>query len=314
MIPLVATHKIINEPTASLAYTQVKVVFVRNGSIRLFSDNNDLLIHAGDVTILPAETKFHAVPEPHATITSVFISPEYAVDLIYWQYRGQLENRDQARALAGRLYSGIRMFVPLGRHIERLATILDNMVSLSRKGDFSEHSNQLQAHWFTVAHALSLGRGEATAPTGIRLGSQGIAAPVPIRSEVLQVDALLRERPERTWTLRDLAVAVHLSPGHLSALCSRVWGYPPRIRLQLIRIDALAELLRESNLPVKQCIYQLGWRNHSHAAGLFRAAMGLAPGEYRTAYLRDLTVTLGNGSAGSGHEVEPDAAESLPRK
>lgn len=260
---------------------------------------NELVLHTGDVLVLPADTDFFAVPAPQAILTCIYITPEYAIDLVYWQYRGQLTNRAEARIFAEGLYPGVRILVSLGRHIDRLTPVLDSIVTLSSNGDFASHSNQIQARWFTIAHALTLGLGtHQELPSTKRLRH---ARPTPVRREVLQVDMLLRERPQHRWTLAELAANVHLSAGHLSAVCSKVWGYPPRTRLQIIRVDLLARLLRETNIPVKQCIYQVGWRNQSHATNVFRSIMRLSPGEYRITYLRDHSVMLGTSIVSPGN-------------
>ncbi|WP_460648308.1 helix-turn-helix transcriptional regulator [Leucobacter ruminantium] len=155
------------------------------------------------------------------------------------------------------------------------------MVALSATGDFSRHSNSIQASWFTLAHAIStcggaaLERGNSTA-TGI--ASMG---PTPIREEVAHIAALLESTPDREWRLRDLAAQVHLSPGHLSRLCVAAWGRTPRAQLAFIRVERLAYLLRETNEPVERCIHTVGWRNHGHAVSIFRRMMGMSPSEYR---------------------------------
>ncbi|GLU58322.1 helix-turn-helix transcriptional regulator [Microbacterium sp.] len=300
-----ARHHVLKSATERTAYREIKIVAVRSGSLRVLVDNYETLAHTGDITVLPAETVFHVVPVPQASITCIYLDPEYALDLVYWQYRGRLSHRAEAHVFAERLYGDMRIIVRLGKRLKKLAPILDGMVALSRTSDFVIHSNQMQAHWFTLANAISrsIGGPEAFPPAG---SDQRLRAtrPTPIRPEVLKVETLLRERPEFEWTLRELARRVSLSPGHLSTLCTRAWGYPPRTRLQLIRVEMLARLLQETDSTVEHCIHLVGWRSSSHASKLFRTVMQVSPHEYRIARRRDTSVTLGAEIVGLGARSE----------
>lgn len=278
---------------------------VRTGTVRIVLEESEWVIHTGNVLVLPAETRFRAIPVPRAVLTSIFINQEYALDHIYWQYREHLNGRAEARMFSERFYSEVRRIVPLWQHFKYLTPLLETMISLSEEHDFSTHSNQLQSHWFAIAHTLTLSNADLQSIPFLKLRKALRAVrPEPIRTEVLLVDSLLREHPQRNWTLTELAARVHLSAGHLSSLCSRVWGYPPRTRLQLIRVDLLAKLLCEARIPIKQCIYQVGWRNHSHAAGVFRALTGLSPVEYRAQCGCYNSEILEHEIKGSGHEIK----------
>lgn len=279
----------------------MKIVVAREGRVRLISQHDELIVCGGDAVTIPAQTEFQIIPVSSSHLTCIFIDPEYAVDLVYWQYRSYLTDRTDARVLAERLYSGIHLLIPLGHHLRLLEPALNRMIALSRLHDFSSHSNQIQGLWFTVAHTLSLCGGRLwPTPANLQQAPTPLAEPTLLRSEVLQVTQLLEQQPERRWTLQELAEVVHLSPNHLAAICSRAWGHTPRVRLTLIRIERLAHYLRETSIPVKQCVRLVGWQNHAHAVRIFRSRMGLAPSEYRLACISYGSETSGYRSHGDG--------------
>lgn len=279
----------------------MKILVARKGRVRLISQLDELQVGCGDVVTVPAHTRFHLVPEDSAHLTYIFIDPEYAVDLIYWQYRSYLADRNEARLLAEHLYSGVHLLIPLRHHLRLLEPALDRMTALSEKHDFALHANQIQGLWFTVAHALSLCGGDLwPTPVSSRRIAAPRAEPIRLRSEVVRVSQLLEQQPERRWTLEELAEVVHLSPNHLAAICSRTWGHTPRVRLTLIRVEKLARYLRETSIPVKQCVRLVGWQNHAHAVRLFRSIMGLAPSEYRLACISYGSETFGHQSHEAG--------------
>lgn len=92
---------------------------------------------------------------------------------------------------------------------------------------------------------------------------------------------MLRENPERRWSLDDLAAEVHLSPSRLSSVFVESYGKTPLAFLTMIRAEQLAKHLRESSLTVTAAMQQVGWNSRSHATRLFRQYVGITPGQYR---------------------------------
>lgn len=105
---------------------------------------------------------------------------------------------------------------------------------------------------------------------------------------------------------------MHLSPNHLAAVYTMSWGHTPRAHLTLIRVERLARYLRETSIPVKQCVRLVGWQNHTRAVRVFRSVMGLAPAEYRLSWLRDEVETFGHQSRAVGHPSTDVPSPELP--
>lgn len=103
----------------------------------------------------------------------------------------------------------------------------------------------------------------------------------PLRIEARRAADLLRENPERRWTLDDLAAEVHLSPSRLSSVFVEAYGKTPLTFLTMLRAEQLAKYLRESDLTVTAAMQRVGWHSRSHATRLFRQYVGVTPGHYR---------------------------------
>lgn len=255
---------------------------------------------------------FRLNPVRITELTSISIDPEYAVDLVYWRFRGFVADRFEAETLAGELYSGLHPIVPLGEHFIRLESILNRMVKLSNENDFASNANQIQGLWFHVAEVIGNESEYLSHNPFEEFFKPAESHELDrLRPEVLRVAELLEQCPERNWTLQQLAQIVHLSPNYLAELCSRAWGHSPRTRLRLLRTHRLARYLRETNIPVKQCVRLVGWRNHTHAVRIFRSSMGLTPSEYRLAHYRDAFETFGHPSHDAGHDSPGDTRQKL---
>ena len=279
--PIFARDHFVAKSEQVAAINQVRIIAVRSGKIRLEVVAGEILLSRGWIALIPARKTFQLHPIDGPSLTCIYLEPEYAVDLIYWQYRAQVSSRIDALILANRLYSSNLLTVALGPMFTRIGPVLDEMVALSATGDFSLHANRIQASWFTLAHAISTCGGAAPERGTSVAAVVAPVGPTPIRQEVAHIAALLESTPDREWRLQDLAEQVHLSPGHLSRLCVAAWGRTPRAQLAFIRVERLAHLLRETNEPVERCIHTVGWRNHGHAVSIFRRMMGMSPSEYR---------------------------------
>lgn len=79
------------------------------------------------------------------------------------------------------------------------------------------------------------------------------------------------------WTLGDFAGAVHVSVSQLGRVFVDAYGKTPMTYLSTLRVERLAWLLHETDLPIEQAMRQVGWHSRGHAARLFRQAVGPTP-------------------------------------
>ena len=96
-----------------------------------------------------------------------------------------------------------------------------------------------------------------------------------------QLTAAIREHPERSLRLDALAREARLSPSLLNAQFKQITGLPP-IHFQLAcRLEKAKRLLAETDTPITQLAFDLGFCASQHFSGHFKRAFGLTPTAWR---------------------------------
>ncbi len=286
--PILVRSRTVYKPVGPAAYDCVKVIVVRDGSAVLFSEFGQKPVRPGDVILLGANVLCGSEPEGHVTVTTVYLDTDYVLDQVRWQFAGLIEDRLEAHELAATIYAEPAQILRLGEdRAGMLAPWLDELVHLSLDGRFARNYFRMQALWFQVAHEIaphikiSSVRISPSQRAHIRPTLPRERRFAPLRAEVRQAAALLRDTPEDRWTLEELAAKVHLSPSQLSRVFIDAYGKTPLAFLTMVRAERLAKYLRETDLPVTAAMHHVGWHSRSHATALFRQYVGLTPGQYR---------------------------------
>lgn len=85
-------------------------------------------------------------------------------------------------------------------------------------------------------------------------------------------------------TLRDAAEAAGLSEAYFSHIFSEVMGVGFSSYVRGVRLDAAANLLKSTDLSIKEICYQTGFGNRNYFTEAFRSHFGTSPREYRAKY------------------------------
>ncbi len=93
--------------------------------------------------------------------------------------------------------------------------------------------------------------------------------------------ALLHERPQRQWSVDDLAGEVGLSRSALHERFVQYLGQPPMQYLASWRIQLGARLLRESSRVVADIALEVGYDSEAAFARAFKRMVGLPPATWR---------------------------------
>ena len=81
--------------------------------------------------------------------------------------------------------------------------------------------------------------------------------------------------------LTDVAGALHYSATYISRVVRRQTGYTFQMLLLIMRMEAAARLMRQTNLSVDQIAASVGLTGKTYFYEKFRAFYGVNPGEYR---------------------------------
>ncbi|MDX6631394.1 MAG: hypothetical protein QOH00_3640 [Gaiellales bacterium] len=82
-----------------------------------------------------------------------------------------------------------------------------------------------------------------------------------------------------------LARVAHVSPAHFSRQFRATFGEPPHRYLQRRRVERAMELLRESDRPVTEICFCVGFNSLGTFSRTFRAIVGESPSAYRARFL-----------------------------
>lgn len=93
--------------------------------------------------------------------------------------------------------------------------------------------------------------------------------------------ALMHERPERQWSVDDLAHDVGLSRSSLHERFIQYLGQPPMQYLASWRIQIGARLLRESSSLVADIALEVGYDSEAAFARAFKRMVGMPPAKWR---------------------------------
>lgn len=108
--------------------------------------------------------------------------------------------------------------------------------------------------------------------------------PKYIDLRVRTVLQMLSQRRHSKVRIGHLAREVGVSHCHLSRLFSKENYMPPSKLLRQARFEKACEMLRTTNLSVKEIMAAVGINDKSHFAKDFKRMYGLSPAEYRRRY------------------------------
>lgn len=88
-----------------------------------------------------------------------------------------------------------------------------------------------------------------------------------------------------------LARVAHVSPAHFSRQFRATFGEPPHSYLRRRRVERAMELLRETECPVTEICFKVGFQSLGTFSRTFHAIVGESPTAYRARFL-DVGVAL----------------------
>jgi AraC-like DNA-binding protein len=115
----------------------------------------------------------------------------------------------------------------------------------------------------------------------VRIGRLGVDAGEQLDPLVARVFGVVEERFTEELSLRDVAVAVGLSPGHLTTAVRRATGRTVQQWIIERRMREARRLLAETTLSVVEIAGRVGYRDAGYFLRRFRAAHGLTPTQWR---------------------------------
>ena len=94
---------------------------------------------------------------------------------------------------------------------------------------------------------------------------------------------MMREHPDRAWTVPELAAAVSMSRSTFAERFRAAMGETPMQHLTHYRMARAAEYLRDTNAGIREIARLTGYDSEVSISRAFRRQFGVAPGAYRKA-------------------------------
>ena len=101
---------------------------------------------------------------------------------------------------------------------------------------------------------------------------------------VQQALRIIREEYNKETGIAQIAYKLQVTPNYLSSLFHKHTGIPFTRYITEIRMNKARQLLKETNLNIKEIAQQVGYHSSRHFSGLFRQETGLTPSEYIKKY------------------------------
>jgi AraC family transcriptional regulator len=102
---------------------------------------------------------------------------------------------------------------------------------------------------------------------------------------------LMRARMSEDVSLDELAAEAQLSPFHFARMFKQSLGVPPRVYLTRLRLEKACELLENTDLPVTEIAFEVGYSSNQVLARVFLKHQRMSPSDYRRA-VRDPVRTV----------------------
>lgn len=286
--PILAKTQTIHTGVAPIAFDCVKLIVVRAGRSRLFSEFGSQHIGVGDVVLLAANTLCGAEPEDWVTTSTLYLDRDYVIDQVFWQYAELFSNRHDASDFLDVQYTEPTQVIRIGA--ERAGLLmpwLDELAALSVDGLSPVRFYRAQALLFLILDVVAPYRAVTVARVTATQRFTGFPSQPrhrqfrPLRDEARHAAALLTGDVGRAWRITDLAFEVHLSASQLRRVFVQAFGKTPLAYLTMLRAERMAELLRTTDLLVTTIANDVGWVDPEFAARQFRRSIGVTPSEYR---------------------------------
>jgi transcriptional regulator GlxA family with amidase domain len=104
--------------------------------------------------------------------------------------------------------------------------------------------------------------------------------------EVLKAQQVMEKRFPETLSIDAIAREVGISPRHFKRRFKQAIGETPLSYLQRVRIEAAKQKLEQSNAPVSEITWKIGYADTSSFCRLFKKTTGLSPRDYRERFSR----------------------------
>lgn len=101
---------------------------------------------------------------------------------------------------------------------------------------------------------------------------------------IKQAISYITKNIDKPLTIQEIANYLHLHPIYFSNIFSSLTNIPPTQYIISEKIKYATNLLINTNLPIKQIAYKIGYENELYFSRLFKIKTGISPSNFRKKY------------------------------
>jgi AraC family transcriptional regulator, transcriptional activator of pobA len=251
--------------TGAHAHDFLMLSYVVRGPMRRRVDGRDWTLDEGDVFVLPPGAVVgEAGPGDDAQVRVVLfpadaVDPEAAAPLTSWQ--------------------GHPLLAPFGGHRGGDARRL--RVPAAERPAWTALFDELAAELHDRREGYADAARALLTLLLVRIARLGLDGREQVDPLVARVFAVVEERFAAALSLRDVAAAVGLTPGHLTTVVRRATGRTVQQWITERRMREARRLLAGTTLTVAEVAARVGYRDPGYFLRRFRAAHGTTPTAWR---------------------------------
>jgi AraC family L-rhamnose operon transcriptional activator RhaR len=264
-VAIAAWHFVLIEPVPPHVHDFIELAVVTRGAGRHTRSEGTRRLAAGDVVVVRPGAWHAYTPEEGAEpfeVTNAYLGPETVHGELAWLL-------DDPR-LARLLLVGGQLARPLSAPaLGRVAGWLAQLAQEQERPDRLLNAGLLQCA------LVEISRADRKQVPG---APPALSAPVRAALQVMTDDLA------RPWSVTELAAGAQLSTSSLYRQFREQLGSGPIEWLTVMRAEAAATLLVQTDLPVAAVGRQVGWPDPSYASRRFCRVYALSPTAYRRAH------------------------------
>jgi len=220
--------------------------------------------------------RLEAVPGGSLKVICIYFMPALVCPKVSFGWESKYRSLF-AQPLSGRNGSS-GVYVDTDRRILKTIQAIDN--EIASKGDYYEQA--VQVHLLRALLLILRSFGNQVAPLKQSRGEEQDRAR-RLEPAFSYVQSHYRERIFST----QLARAAYMSPSYFCRFFKKTTGMTPTDYIHRIRVDRAKTLLLQTDMPVTQVAYEVGFASHSYFDSIFRRLTGFTPGDLQRALRGD---------------------------
>lgn len=246
-----------SETSEEHKHVRIEINYIKKGSCTLHLDNDSVAFHEGDIMIVTSEAN-HWVKAGigGATLMQLEFLPE-----IFFHFNPNIGVDKESLPTPAFLFSSENKYIKIVNNVRVVRAVQRIINELEHKGP---HYQYLVVMYYAELLILLY-----------RYVSEGLCTNAFLKRAIMYI----RLNYQLDISMNDIAEHSSISERYLRKLFSQNLHLSPLDYLNQMRINKSIELLRNTEMSVKEVCYQCGFQSPQYFSRIFKQQMGVTPRE-----------------------------------